>query len=267
MESQFSPMPGYEEFKRKVRTLMNIDLDAYKQQIHRRVHMLMQRWKCSNYDEYIDILRKNPDKRKEFLDYLAINVSEFFRNPSIWWLLRDKILPSLVNERGKRLKMWSAGSATGEEAYSLAILAQELNLLCPPYIEAWDIDEEATNIALKGIYHKRQLTNVPQNWIERYFVKLQDDYYQIKEEIKKRVQFKLVNLLNTPFSQNTYDLILCRNVTIYFSPDTKKVLYQKFAQALRTGGILMVGATETIYDYRDLGLESLGQFLYRKKLP
>lgn len=96
---------------------------------------------------------------------------------------------------------------------------------------------------------------------------MQDDYYQIKEEIKKRVQFKLVNLLNTPFSQNTYDLILCRNVTIYFSPDTKKVLYQKFAQALRAGGILMVGATETIYDYRDLGLESLGQFLYRKKLP
>lgn len=264
METQFSPMPGYEEFKKKIRALIDIDLDAYKYQIHRRAHMLMQRWKCANYDEYYKILRKDPEKRKEFLDYLAINVSEFFRNPSIWWSLRDKVLPDIIKDRGKRMKIWSAGSATGEEAYSLAILAYELNLLCPPFIEAWDIDEEATNIALKGVYHQRQITNVPKEWLEKYFTKVQDEHIRVKDEIKRRVQFKIVNLLSTPFPQNLYDLILCRNVMIYFSSETKKELYPKFVQALRPGGVLMVGATEHIYNYRDLGLEPLGQFLYKK---
>jgi chemotaxis protein methyltransferase CheR len=265
METQFSPMPGYDEFKDKVKSLMNIELDAYKQQIHRRVHMLMQRWKCSNYEEYFEILKKDPEKRKEFLDYLAINVSEFFRNPSIWWHLRDKVLPELIKEKGRRLNMWSAGSATGEEAYSLAILAEELKLLCPPYIDAWDIDEEATNIALKGIYHQRQLANVPPNWIDKYFVKIDEEHFKVKDTIRRRVQFKIMNLLNIPFPQNKYDLILCRNVVIYFSAETKKTLYQKFVKALRPGGIMMVGATEHIYDYRSLDLEPLGQFLYRRK--
>jgi chemotaxis protein methyltransferase CheR len=174
-------------------------------------------------------------------------------------------LPELIKEKGRRLNMWSAGSATGEEAYSLAILAEELKLLCPPYIDAWDIDEEATNIALKGIYHQRQLANVPPNWIDKYFVKIDEEHFKVKDTIRRRVQFKIMNLLNTAFPQNDYDLILCRNVVIYFSAETKKTLYQKFVKALRPGGIMMVGATEHIYDYRSLDLEPLGQFLYRRK--
>lgn len=214
-----------------------------------------------------DIIMKTffQQKRKEFLDYLAINVSEFIRNPSIWWHLRDKVLPELIKEKGRRLKMWSAGSATGEEAYSLAILAEELKLLCPPYIDAWDIDEEATNIALKGIYHQRQLTNVPPNWIDKYFVKIDEEHFKVKDTIRRRVQFKIMILLNITFPQNEYDLILCRNVVIYFSAETKKTLYQKFVKTLCPGGIMMVGATEHIYDYRSLDLEPLGQFLYRRK--
>lgn len=95
---------------------------------------------------------------------------------------------------------------------------------------------------------------------------LDDEHFKVKNTIRRRAQFKIMNLLNTPFPQNEYDLILCRNVVIYFSAETKKTLYLKFVKALRSGGIItMVGFTERIYDYRSLDLEPLGQFLYRRK--
>ena len=111
--------PGYTTFKMKLKKLIGIDLNSYKEQIHRRTHELMSRWGCKNYDEYYDMISKDEKKLREFLDHLTINVSEFFRNDSQWWKLRDKIIPELIQKRKtKRLKLWSAGCATGEEPYS-----------------------------------------------------------------------------------------------------------------------------------------------------
>ncbi len=258
--------PQYETFKIKMKKLTGIDLNAYKNQIHRRVHMLMQRWNIDDYEAYFNTINQNENKLREFLDYLTINVSEFFRNPNKWWELRDTILPNILKERpSKKVKIWSAGSATGEEPYSLAILSLEAKLSSIPPVLATDIDQGAIYIAKRGSYLKRQLINTPEVYLKRYFKTLDNEIYNISEEVKSRVNFQRINLIEDSFLEE-FDLILCRNVVIYFSAETKTNLYKKFAKALRPGGYLLVGSTEQIFDYRKLGFESAGAFLYRRPL-
>ena len=144
IEKIYPAPPEYDVFKKRIREMTGVDLDAYKYQIHRRVHMLMQRWGVSDYDAYHKTIRDNDERLREFLDYLTINVSEFFRNPQRWWELRDTVIPAIIKSRSdKRLRLWSAGSATGEEPYSLAILSLELGLTVPPKVRASDIDAGA----------------------------------------------------------------------------------------------------------------------------
>jgi len=258
--------PQYETFKIKMKKLTGIDLNAYKNQIHRRVHMLMQRWNINNYEEYFDIIKQNDSKLREFLDYLTINVSEFFRNPNKWWELRDIIIPTILKDRpSKKVKIWSAGSATGEEPYSLAILSLEAKLSSAHPVLATDIDEGAISIAKRGSYLKRQLINTPDEYLNRYFRTSDNETYNVTEDVKSRVNFQRINLIEDTFLSD-FDLILCRNVVIYFSSETKVNLYKKFSKALRPGGYLLVGSTEQIFDYRKLGFESAGAFLYRRPL-
>jgi len=264
IEKIYPAPPEYDVFKKRIREMTGVDLDAYKYQIHRRVHMLMQRWGISDYDVYHKTIRDNDERLREFLDYLTINVSEFFRNPQRWWELRDTVIPAIIKGRSdKRLRLWSAGSATGEEPYSLAILSLELGLTVPPKVRASDIDAGAIRKAKEATYHKRQLINTPPAWIEKYFSPLGEETLQVKNSVRDRVQFSRDNLIEDAFEEG-YDLILCRNVVIYFSPETKAKLYEKFFKALAPGGYLMVGSTEQIFEYRKLGLESAGPFLYRR---
>jgi len=227
--------------------------------------MLMQRWNVTSYDVYFKTIKENEQKLREFLDYLTINVSEFYRNPNKWTELKDMVIPELVRTRGrKQLKLWSAGSATGEEPYSLAILSIEARLSTQTPVLASDIDQGAITIAKRGRYLKRQLINIPKEFIPRYFTTPDNgETYIVNSEVKSRVSFQRLNLIEEPFSDD-FDLILCRNVVIYFSADTKTALYHKFFKALRPGGYLLVGSTEQIFDYRKIGFESAGAFLYQK---
>ena len=263
-EREYPAPPEYGTFKERIRSLTGIDLNAYKYQIHRRVHMLMQRWKVQNYEEYYKAIADSEDKLREFLDYLTINVSEFFRNSQRWWEIRDKIIPNLLKGRKNvPLRIWSAGSATGEEPYSLAILSLECGLSAKEKIRASDIDAGVIRKAQKGEYHKRQLVNVPDPWKKKYFRPGKEDFFEITPEVKSRVQFVRENLIEDSF-QKEIDLILCRNVVIYFSPETKSNLYHKFYDSLVSGGYLMVGSTEQIFEYRKIGFVSAGPFLYQK---
>ncbi|MCL2767319.1 MAG: protein-glutamate O-methyltransferase CheR [Synergistaceae bacterium] len=260
--------PGYGVFKQKFKKITGIDLNSYKDQIHRRTHMLMQRWglKDKEYEKYFETIEKNDEKLREFLDYLTINVSEFFRNDSQWWRLRDTILPDLIKLRGnKRIKLWSCGCATGEEPYSLAILSIVLGLDLHTPVLAVDIDDGAMAIAKKGQYLKRQLTSVPKDYLARFFTTTDGENYAVTQEVKNRVTFKKMNMIEDRFA-DAFDLILCRNVVIYFTPETKTHLYKKFSDALAPGGYFLVGSTEQIFEYKSLGLENSGSFLYRKPI-
>ncbi len=263
-EREYPAPPEYGTFKENVRSLTGIDLNAYKYQIHRRVHMLMQRWRVQSYEEYYRTIASSEEKLREFLDYLTINVSEFFRNPQRWWEIKDKIIPSLLKDRrSNSLRLWSAGSATGEEPYSLSMLALECGLSTKEKIRASDIDAGVIKKAQKGEYHKRQLVNVPEPWKKKYFRPGKEEFFEISQDVKSRVQFVRENLIEDSFQKNL-DLILCRNVVIYFSPETKSKLYRKFYDSLVPGGYLMVGSTEQIFEYRKIGFVSAGPFLYQK---
>lgn len=257
--------PQYDIFKNNVKKLTGLDLNSYKNQIHRRVHMLMQRWGIKEYEDYFKTIKEDDTKLREFLDYLTINVSEFFRNPAKWTELRQTIIPGLIQDRGRRqLKIWSAGSATGEEPYSLAILSLEAGLSPGMPVQASDIDQGAIAIAKRGTYLKRQLMNVPPDLLPKYFTSADGgETYGVKAEVKNRVNFQRMNLIEDRFGDD-FDLILCRNVVIYFSAETKTALYHKFLKALRPGGYLLVGSTEQIFEYRKIGFESAGAFLYRR---
>jgi chemotaxis protein methyltransferase CheR len=228
--------------------------------------MLRDRWNVKTYDDYFNMIKNDDKKLREFLDYLTINVSEFFRNDKQWWKLREQIIPEMIKKRAtRRLKIWSAGCATGEEPYSLAILSTVCSLEASVPVLACDIDQGALAIAQKGTYLKRQLLNVPPDYLQKYFTTSDGgETYQVNSEIKRRVTWKRFNMIDESFGTG-FDIILCRNVVIYFTMETKAALYAKFYNALAPGGYFLVGSTEQIFEYKKIGFESAGPFLYTRK--
>jgi len=257
------PWDEFEWFVKKVKESMNLDLSGYKpERMKRRIEMLVRKYNCKSYKEYYDLIMKDAKKKDEFLDKLTINVTEFFRNPEKWMELRDKFLPELLKESGSRFKAWSAGCSSGEEPYTIAIILEELK--APPSVKvlATDIDIGVLTKAQIGEYEERSMVSTPPEYIQKYFI-VRDGKYIVKPNVKARVQFKRHNLLQDPFDKG-FDLIICRNVVIYFEMEAKEELYKKFSESLRPGGLLFVGNTERIFNYRNIGLEVASPFIYRK---
>jgi chemotaxis protein methyltransferase CheR len=248
------------QFIASVKKLTGIDLALYKEaQMKRRLTSLRLKRGYSTFAQYFEAISKDKDLFYEFLDRMTINVSEFFRNPGRWEVLEHKILPRLVKQ-SPRLKCWSAACSTGEEPYTLSLILMrnrwEASLL------ATDIDEGALAKAKQGVYTERSLQDCPKDLVAKYFVK-DTLSYRIADEVKNRVTFRKHNLLADPFDSH-FDLIICRNVMIYFTEEAKHELYQKFSRALRPGGVLFVGSTEQIFQPQQYQLESEDTFFYRK---
>ena len=254
--------PQYEIFKTRIRDLTGLDLNSYKNQIHRRVHMLMQRWNVTDYNIYFTTIKNNDNKLREFLDYLTINVSEFYRNPSQWEVLEKEILPDIINKKNKNIKIWSSACSTGEEPYSMVMLLTKFFDLKDIKILASDIDVGAMDKAKLGIYNSKSLDNLPKEFKVKYFEPIESSY-KIKDDIKKCVEFKKMDLLKDVFPRNL-DLIICRNVMIYFTEDAKELLYKKFYDSLSNNGVLFVGSTEQIILPDRYKLKSLKTFFYKK---
>ena len=253
---------GYDKFKKDIYALTKIDLNAYKEkQMKRRIDNLITKRKMKTYDEYVAALKVNPILFDEFVSYLTINVSEFYRNPEQWDYLEKKVFPDLISKYGHGIKIWSAACSTGDEPYSLVMLLSKFLPLDKIKILATDIDEQVIAKAKVGIYEKGSLKALPEEFIKKYFVKLTETSYQIKEEIKKCVEFKKSNLLKDPYPTGCH-LIVCRNVLIYFTEEAKLDVYRKFNTSLVSGGILFVGSTEQIPGYRVLNYSSPKTFFY-----
>lgn len=252
----------WEWFIANFERISKIDLTFYKRpQMERRIKSFMRSAEVKDYEEFICVLRENRDVLERFVLHITINVSEFFRNNNHWQKLSTDIIPDLIKQRN-RIKVWSAGCSTGEEAYSLAILALENNLPLDGKILATDIDKGVLEKADIGLYSKKAVENVPAVYLKKYFTE-QGDFYRINDKIKNMVTFKRQDLLKDIFDKG-FDLILCRNVVIYFTEDSKNILYKKFSDALRAGGILFIGSTEQIFQAKELGLLSIAIFFYKK---
>ncbi len=250
----------YESFKRKVLSLTGIDLGSYKEeQMKRRIDALIIRNNVNSYDSYCSFIANDKSKFDEFVNYLTINVSEFWRNPEQWKILEQKILPEFASKRS--IKIWSAACSTGDEPYSLAMLLKKMNLSAT--ITATDIDKQVLQMAGTGVYNEKSLKGLPREFLGKYFNKINKSTYQISDEIKRCVSFKQHNLLKDNYV-SFCDLIVCRNVLIYFTEDAKSEIYTKFNKSLNRDGILFLGSTEQIINPQKYGFTPIASFFYKK---
>jgi two-component system, chemotaxis family, CheB/CheR fusion protein len=238
-------------FLEQLRARSGIDFNGYKTPtIMRRLQRRMIATNCARLTDYIRFLKGNPDEYQRLVSSFLIKVTEFFRDADLFVYLRERILPDLIAEARQRdheLRFWSAGCATGEEAYSLAIL------LCDVLgdeladftvrIFATDLDNDAIAFARRGIYPAAALVNLPPELAEQYFTRLNGEY-EVKKQIRALTVFGQHDLgQRAPFPR--IDLELCRNVLIYFTPELQKRALQLFTFSLRDGGYLVLGKSET----------------------
>ncbi len=258
-------MYEYNEFSKDVYKLTGIDLSLYKErQMKRRIDALIARHKLHGYEEFVKVIKTDRDLYEDFLSYLTINVSEFYRNPVQWKTLENTMLPRLMNAaKGRPLKVWSAACSTGDEPYSLVMLLSKYMPINKVTVDATDIDKQIIEKAQQGIYNGKSIKGLPDEFKTKYFEQLGRDSFKISDDVKKRVNFKQHNLLADRYPVG-YDLILCRNVMIYFTEDAKDVIYRNFYKSLNPGGVLFVGSTEQMLKADEIGFSSEASFFYIK---
>ena len=258
-------MYDYEQFVKDIHKLTGIDLSLYKErQMKRRIEALIKRHRLPGFQEFVGAIKSDHDLYEDFLSYLTINVSEFYRNVEQWKILDEDVVPKLLKANGNRpLKIWSAACSTGDEPYSLVMLMSKHMPLDKVTIEATDIDKQIIEKAKTGIYNDKSIVGLPDEFKRKYFDKMGDKSFKISDQIKKRVNFKQHNLLKDNYGTG-FDLIVCRNVMIYFTEEAKNDIYKKFYQALKPGGVLFVGSTEQMMHADEIGFHSYHSFFYVK---
>ncbi len=246
------------------------DLDGYKDRcIKRRIAARIRNLNCPSTASYIALLADNDAEQEELIEALTIHVSQFFRNPSTFRVLEESILPDLLRKsRGRsELRIWSVGCAGGEEPYSLALLCDELCTSRDQVsIIGTDISADILKKARTGLYEAHRLVEVPESALVQYF-SLEDTKYRLNSHIRSKVRFFRHNILqDRRFSQ--IDLILCRNMLIYFSRQEQERILRSLAAALVPDGLLVLGRAETmVSDSRELfSCVDPTERIYRKRI-
>lgn len=253
----------YTDFCEGVRRLTGIDLAQYKRpQMERRVRSFAGRRGIDGLPEYLRALAADRDALDGFLDRMTINVSQLWRNPEQWGRLGQTILPELA--RTGTIRAWSAGSSYGAEAYTLAAICRRVAPGCKVEIRGTDIDARMVARAREGRFSADDARTAPRAELERAFDR-DGNGWRAKPELRLMVKFSTGDLLRDPVTPAAYDLILCRNVVIYFTEPVRDALHQRLASALRRGGHLMVGSSERVSTPQTFGLATAHPFIYRKR--
>lgn len=258
-------MADYQWFIERVKKKTGIDLSLYKEaQMKRRLRSFYEKKDFTSFQDFFERgINKDEQVLNEFLERMTINVSEFYRNPKRWQVLEREILPRLDKESQSTFKVWSAACSTGEEPYTIAMILEEHLKMSRRYsILATDIDETVLARAKVGVYTERSLKELSQEQLTTYFTK-DSPGYRVKDSLKKHITFRKHDLLNDTY-ETGFDLIVCRNVLIYFTEEAKDDIYAKFNRSLKMGGVLFVGSTEQIFYPKKYGFEPEATFFYRK---
>lgn len=255
---------NYEWFKTEIFKLTKIDLNFYKEkQMRRRIDTLITKNKVNSYEDFVKLIKVDNELFEHFINFLTINVSEFYRNTDQWKLMDQTVIPKIIENNKRQIKIWSAACSTGDEPYSLAMAFSKHVPLSNIKILATDIDKQVLEHARVGLYNAKSIAGVPDDLKRKYFTQVGNSY-QIADEIKKCVEFKQHNLLKDPYPTG-FDMILCRNVVIYFTDDAKDMIYEKFHDSLKKNGIFFIGSTEQISNYKELGFKRLSSFYFEKE--
>ena len=253
----------YAYLKARIRGLTGIDLSSYgERQMRRRLTAFVARTPTLNIVSYCRMLERDQATLHELLAFLTIKVTEFFRDPSTFEQLETSVLPRLLSQ-GRRLNIWCSGCSSGCEAYSLAIVLNRLSPGRRHRILATDVDEAALDRARNGgPYRSAEVRNIPEGLVREYF-DVSGRSHWIGDELRQSVLFERHDLLSDPFACG-FDLIMCRNVTIYFTEKARNRLNRQFYESLKSGGVLFVGATESIFDCTEIGFNRLDHCFYIK---
>ncbi|WP_243369857.1 protein-glutamate O-methyltransferase CheR [Geotalea sp. SG265] len=238
---------------RVLKSLKGFNLSCYKDKcIKRRIGIRVRATHCASVEEYCDLLLDSETELELLYKVLTIHVSQFFRNPLIFRKLREEIIPQLIRQCRERddreLRLWSVGCASGEEPYSLALIlreffSDELHDL-KVSILATDVDTGTLQAARTGIYGEDRMAEVSDFLRMRYFTAA-GSRYQLRPEVKEMVTFRQSDLFDT-VAYPASDLILCRNVLIYFERAQQQKIMKGFADVLEQGGFLVLGKSETL---------------------
>lgn len=232
-----------------------IDFSQYREKlIERRIAVRLRATKSNSYEEYLDFLRGNKEEMEELLDALTIHVTAFFRDKPVFEAIRTKIIPEIFNQEvinnKKLVRIWSCGCSSGQEATSIMMLiAQYLkeNLDKPRiYIYSTDIDKWSIEQAKDGVYDAYELRNMPVNLRNEYFLDMGNNRFWRKKEWNKYFIFKVHDVIKDPPLRNV-DLILCRNLFIYFKRELQELCLRKFYESLNKDGFLVLGLTESLW--------------------
>jgi chemotaxis protein methyltransferase CheR len=229
-------------------------LHAYKQKcLRRRIAVRMRACGVHTYEAYQSLLAETPDEYQRLKDTLTINVTRFYRNPETWESLADTILPALFQAREGNVRVWSAGCASGEEPHTLAMLFADQSerlgrrhWLDRVHIDATDIDRECLVRAGAGRYSASAFDEAPERYREEYCLAVGDEY-EVIPRLRSMVHVQYLDLIRDAPLHSAYDLIVCRNVVIYFDRPTQLELFQSFADVLSEDGALVLGKVETMF--------------------
>lgn len=238
----------------KIQENRGLDLRHYRQELlRRRVALRIRANNLNSYSEYLRLLIRNPDEYTALFNVLCINVSEFFRDPEVWITakyLLENVIRKKIRMEDRIIRIWSAGCASGEEAYSIAILLKEMlpedmrSFFIKIY--ATDIDRDTIKNALKAEYQKDSVKNVDSKYLDRYFILTSGrQNYKLKQEIKDMVEFQYQDLTGEEYITDT-DVVFCRNVFIYYSLSLQEMILMKFYKSLSPKGYLVMGRVESI---------------------
>jgi len=264
----------FDKFRQYIEGRTGIYIDDSKQSSFKiSLDVRMRILGIKDYDAYYSLITINAGGKKEFdelLNLILIKETFFFRDDRQLNVLTKNILPELIErKKEKEIKIWSAGCATGEEPYSIAMAIMESHL--PDYsnvsIYATDISEGVLKRAKEGFYNKSSMRAIDKEMLNKYFTH-RNGHYFLGDQVKRRVRFETVNLVEPyfPTEEESIDIVFCKNVIIYFRLDTVKKVIRRFWNALAAGGCLFVGHSESLWQISDdFELEEIsGVFLYRK---
>jgi chemotaxis protein methyltransferase CheR len=239
---------AFQKVKRMIAESAGLDCSGYRDEyLKRRFEIRLRATGSETYARYIIYLKKHPEEFTNLLNDLTINYTTFFRDRDVYEHLEQKLLPKLFLSKNP-VKIWSAGCATGEEPYSLSILIHKIlgKRLAdrPVNIVASDIDKDALSKAQRGAYGPRQVSTMSSKMIEEYFTH-EGDSWIVKDFLKSNIRFERFDLNQASLHVN-FDLILCRNVMIYFSKEGQQHIHMNFYRALRDGGYMITGKSEIL---------------------
>ena len=249
----------FQQFARYILAISGIALDAGKEYLlETRLGPVLTRQGCRSYTELLQKAKTDHKKHLEndIIDAISTNETYFFRDKAPFQLLQHKILPDLIDRRTRKnpgrkpaIRLWSAASSTGQEIYSVAMTLVEMGITPEKYqikLFGTDISDAAIAKASYGLYNKFEAARgLEPSRLHRYFTP-QENGYKIKDQLRVMAQFKKMNLMQPFPGIGKFDIILCRNVMIYFTPEDRKRIYKNIAGALEPDGCLIIGSTESL---------------------